>query len=71
MCKFGMVFKEYMCCSLICVCKDVGMFEGVKVVFKEMQVVGVVFSLESLCIMINVYGLKGDVEEVEVFFQLF
>lgn len=36
MCKVGMVLKEYMCCSLICIFRDVEMFDGVKLVFKEM-----------------------------------
>lgn len=67
--KVGRSPKEYMCRSLICACKDAGMFDGAIAVFKEMQVAGVVPSLESSCTMINVYGLKGDVKEAESLFQ--
>jgi len=67
--KAGMAPKEYMCRSLICACKDAGMFGGAITVFKEMQVAGVVPSLESSCTMINVYGLKGDVDEAEALFE--
>lgn len=61
--------KEYMCRSLICACKDAGMFEGAHAVFEEMQVAGVVPSLESSCTMINVYGLNGDVKAAEALFE--